>query len=113
MRMKNRVITCLTIICSIAFIHSGYAQESLKEEDFFRIARVSMPEGVLLEVGGLKVLPNGDLGISTRRGDVYIAENPTSPRPFFRKFASDFMRFLDWNIRTAPSIAPSAESLLN
>ncbi len=64
------------------------AQESPKEEDFFKMARVSAPEGIVLEVGGLAVLPNGDLGVSTRRGDVYIVENPTSRRPYFRKFAS-------------------------
>src|SRR5687767_14813317 len=64
------------------------AQESPKEEDYFRIVRMSVPENVMLEVGGLALLPNGDLGISTRRGDVYIVENPTSPRPFYRKFAS-------------------------
>ncbi|MCC9167002.1 hypothetical protein LN893_09100 [Pontibacter sp. XAAS-A31] len=64
------------------------AQESPMEEDFFKIMRVSSPEGTLLEVGGLTVLPNGDLGISTRRGDIFIVENPTSARPFFRKFAS-------------------------
>lgn len=64
------------------------AQESPKEEDFFRIARISSPEGTILEVGGLTVLPNGDLGIATRRGDVFIVENPTSTKPYFRKFAS-------------------------
>lgn len=64
------------------------AQESPKEEDFFRIMKVSSPEGTLLEVGGLTVLPNGDLGISTRRGDIFIVENPTSTKPFFKKFAS-------------------------
>jgi cytochrome c551/c552 len=64
------------------------AQESPMEEDFFKIMRISSPEGTLLEVGGLTVLPNGDLGVSTRRGDIFIVENPTSARPFFRKFAS-------------------------
>jgi cytochrome c551/c552/glucose/arabinose dehydrogenase len=64
------------------------------EEDFFRIMRVSAPEGVILEVGGLAVLPNGDLGVSTRRGDVYIIENPTSQRPHFRRFASGLHEIL-------------------
>ncbi|AHM63459.1 cytochrome c class I [Flammeovirgaceae bacterium 311] len=64
------------------------AQESPKEEDFYRIVKISAPEGTLLEVGGLAVLPNGDLGVTTRRGDVFIVENPTSARPHFRKFAS-------------------------
>ncbi len=58
------------------------------EEDFFRIMKVSSPEGTLLEVGGLAVLPNGDLGVATRRGDVFLIENPTSSKPYFRRFAS-------------------------
>lgn len=64
------------------------AQETPKEEDFFKIMKLATPEGIILEVGGLVTLPNGDLGISTRRGDIFIVENPTSSRPYFRKFAS-------------------------
>ena len=70
------------------------AQEAAKEEDFFRIAKVSVPENVLLEVGGLITLPNGDLGISTRRGDVFIVQNPTGARPFYRKFATGLHEIL-------------------
>jgi cytochrome c551/c552 len=73
---------------------SAQAQESPKEEDFFKIMRVSAPEGTILEVGGLTMLPNGDLGVSTRRGDVFIVENPTSRRPYFRKFASGLHEIL-------------------
>lgn len=64
------------------------AQESPKEEDFFKIRNIRTPEGVLLEVGGLATLPNGDLGVATRRGEVYIIENPTGSTPFFRHFAT-------------------------
>lgn len=62
--------------------------ESAKEEDYFKIMRLPAPEGVILEVGGLCTLPNGDLGVTTRRGDVFIVENPGSQHPFFRKFAT-------------------------
>lgn len=70
------------------------AQESPKEEDFFKILRVVAPEGTLLEVGGLTTLPNGNLGIATRRGDVWIVENPTTRKPYFRKFASGLHEIL-------------------
>lgn len=70
------------------------AQETPKEEDFYKIMKVRMPEGPVLEVGGLVTLPNGDLGISTRRGDVFIVENPTSNRPYFRKFATGLHEIL-------------------
>ena len=76
------------LLAALALPAAVWAQESPKEEDFFRITKVSAPEGTLLEVGGIAMLPNGNLGIATRRGDSYIVENPTSKRPFFRKFAS-------------------------
>ncbi|WP_025764740.1 c-type cytochrome [Dyadobacter tibetensis] len=64
------------------------AQESPKEEDFYKIVTPPIPEGIILEVGGLITLPNGSLAISTRRGEVWIVDNPTSSRPHFKKFAS-------------------------
>jgi len=85
-RLAGPVGGLLTAVCLMTT--SVRAQESPKEEDFFKIMKVTAPEGTLLEVGGLTVLPNGDLGISTRRGDIFIVENPTSRKPYFRKFAS-------------------------
>lgn len=83
--MKNILLYILLIT---GLVSTGYAQETPKEEDFFKILKVRSPEGTLLEVGGLTVMPNGDLGVSTRRGDIYIVENPDGPKPYFRKFAS-------------------------
>ena len=79
------------IFCCFAIFSlpsSLFAQEAAKEEDFFKINKMRSPEGTLLEVGGLCTLPNGDLAVTTRRGDVFIVENPTSAKPYFRKFAS-------------------------
>lgn len=64
------------------------------ESDYYKIARIPAPEGLVLEVGGLALLPNGDVAVSTRRGDVYIIENPSSSRPNFRKFASGLHEIL-------------------
>ena len=82
---KYFLLSILFSFCICTFLH---AQESAKEEDFFKILKVSSPEGTLLEVGGLCTLPNGDLAVTTRRGDIFIVENPTSAKPYFRKFAS-------------------------
>ena len=94
--MKNinklyRAVLLSAIMFSGSF---AFAQETPKEEDFFKIMKVATPEGIILEVGGLVNLPNGDLGISTRRGDVFIVENPTSSRPYFKKFASGLHEIL-------------------
>lgn len=84
--MKNHTQICFLIGLFLAF--TGMAQESPMEEDYFRIKKVTPPEGTLLEVGGLTTLPNGNIALCTRRGEVYIVENPGSNRPYFRKFAS-------------------------
>jgi cytochrome c551/c552 len=86
MKVFRRITTI--VFFAVAAQHASYAQESAKEEDYFKILRIPTPEGLVLEVGGLAVLPNGDLGVTTRRGDVFIVENPISATPFFRKFAS-------------------------
>jgi cytochrome c551/c552 len=97
--MKNRGTHLFYSILLAAGLVAGAcievkAQESPMEEDFFKIMKVSAPEGTLLEVGGLVTLPNGDLGVATRRGDVFIIENPTSTKPYFRKFASGLHELL-------------------
>ncbi|WP_375448380.1 c-type cytochrome [uncultured Fibrella sp.] len=86
--------TILTICLALATLKAARAQESPKEDDFFKILKVSAPEGTLLEVGGLTTLPNGDLGVATRRGEVWIVENPASRKPYFRKFASGLHEIL-------------------
>ena len=84
----------LTTLFAVVTLLTVRAQESPKEEDFYKILKVTAPEGTLLEVGGLTVLPDGNLGVATRRGDVWIVENPTSRKPFFRKFASGLHEIL-------------------
>ena len=61
-----------------------------KEEDYYRIATVPVPEGILLEVGGVATLPDGRMAVATRRGDVYLIENPNgvNGEPKFTLFAS-------------------------
>lgn len=86
---KRYLTVALLAVAMIGFDVKGWSQaESAKEEDYFKIMRVPAPEGVILEVGGLCTLPNGDLAATTRRGDVFIVENPSSLHPFFRKFAT-------------------------
>ncbi|MBC7745374.1 MAG: hypothetical protein H7096_09755, partial [Flavobacterium sp.] len=85
----KHILVFLGISMLIGLSVNAFAQaESPKEDDYFKIMRLPAPVGLILEVGGLCTLPNGDLGVTTRRGDIFIVENPTSPRPFFRKFAS-------------------------
>jgi cytochrome c551/c552 len=91
-RKASRWVLPFMMACVSAQV--SFAQETPKEEDYSRILKMSAPEGTILEVGGLAVLPNGDLGVATRRGDIFIVENATSRRPYFRKFASGLHEIL-------------------
>ncbi len=76
---------------------SVQAQESPKEEDFYKIATIPVPEGILLEVGGVTTMPNGDVAVSTRRGDVWVVKNPymiNGAYPSFTRFASGLHEIL-------------------
>ncbi len=83
-----------TAVFFFAAVYGLMAQDTPKESDYFEIKRVRTPEGIVLEVGGLVTLPDGNLAISTRRGEVYIVENPTSPNPYFRHFATGLHEIL-------------------
>ncbi|WP_343523258.1 c-type cytochrome [Pedobacter sp.] len=84
--MRNTCKKLAILALSFSFT-TVFAQETPKEEDFFKINKVRVPEGPILEVGGLITLPNGDLALSTRRGEVFIVENPTTTKPYWRRFA--------------------------
>lgn len=93
--MKNYTINKFTkVFCFIAFItvlQVSFAQKVPTEEDYFRIIKVPTPEGVKVEGGGVVTLPDGSLAVCTRRGDVWIIENPTmanGTKAVFKKFAS-------------------------
>jgi cytochrome c551/c552 len=76
------------LVVLMAFVQLTFAQT---EDDYYRITTVPTPEGVQLEGGGVLSLPDGTIAVCTRRGDVWIIENPTmenGTRATFKKFAS-------------------------
>ncbi len=64
------------------------AEKPATEDDFYQMQTIRPPEGVLLEVGGMAMLPDGRLAVCTRRGDIWLVENPAGERPWFKLFAS-------------------------
>lgn len=49
----------------------------VSEGDYYRIVSLPVPEDVKMGVGGLAPLPGGQLAVSTRRGNVWLIENPS------------------------------------
>ena len=82
----------LSLLVLFATISADAAEPKLPtESDYYRIFKLPIPAGVVLEVGGLELLPDGKLAASSRRGDIYTITNPFSNAPSeinFQKFAS-------------------------
>lgn len=58
-----------------------------KESEYFKIETVPIPEDVILEVGGLALTDNDQLGVSTRRGEVWMIDNPYGKKPKYSRYA--------------------------
>ena len=82
------------LICLSIFINKNtFSQKSkpASEADFYQIRTIPIQEGIELEVGGVATMPDGRVAVSTRRGDIWIIENPYmegSTAPSYTKFAS-------------------------
>jgi azurin len=90
--MKN--ISILLHIVSLLFIQpisKAQNSKSATEADFYILKTLPIPENAILEVGGIATLPDGRIGVSTRRGEIWVVENAymqDGTQPYYRLFAS-------------------------
>ena len=56
------------------------------ENDFYRMVPIEVPKEVLLEAGGVELLPSGQLAVCTRRGEIWLVDKPFSETPGEAKF---------------------------
>jgi len=94
----------LISFCALAlFAASGLAaSQAERESKFYRIETLPTPPGVTLEAGAMQVMPNGQLGISTRLGDIYMIDGAFETPPSnvkYRKFASGLHEVLGLTTR--------------
>ncbi|MDX1639233.1 MAG: hypothetical protein R3281_14805 [Balneolaceae bacterium] len=69
---------------------SANSEHTATQQDYYQLVTLPTPDDVILEVGGLAMLPNGKLAASTRRGEVWIIGNPEMKNghpPYYTKFA--------------------------
>jgi azurin/glucose/arabinose dehydrogenase len=73
-------IVCILLLLSPSISEaqrkSNITIQAQKEERFYTIKTLPIPENIALEVGGMAFLPNDKLAVSTRHGEVWIISNP-------------------------------------
>ena len=86
---RCRLFICALLPC-IPFAGAEETPLPRSTDYYYQITPLPVPDDIELEVGGLAALPNGKLGVVTRRGDLYIVENPADEAvdPHFSLFAS-------------------------
>ena len=88
--MQSLKIFCLFFILGLACAATAQTGKALTEKDYFFLKTVAIPEDIKLEVGGLAPMADGRLAVSTRRGQIWIIENPymlNGTQPHYRLFA--------------------------
>lgn len=90
---KAYIILC----CLMAISAFGQKKNAPQESDFYEIKTLPIPKEIYLEVGGLATMPDGRLAVSTRRGEIWILENPyqqENHQVSYHRFASGMHEIL-------------------
>jgi azurin len=88
MQNINKIVFLGLFLClsqlSIAQISNDIQK---RESEYYKIVTVPIPKDIILEVGGLSLTNDDKLGVSTRRGEVWLIDKPYSQNPTYKRYA--------------------------
>lgn len=76
--MNHKHIPLTLLLTGLLFSSRAVAQT---EDDYYRMIRFNIPPHINLEAGGIELMPDGKLAVSTRRGDIYLLDKPFADPP--------------------------------
>ncbi|MBT5915905.1 MAG: hypothetical protein HOH60_06090 [Opitutae bacterium] len=88
--MKNLTFSLLSFVCVAAIMHADDPSDTLPvESDYYPITTIPLPEGEVIEVSGIDILPGNKVAIASRRGDIFVGEDifGEEPNPKWTLFA--------------------------
>jgi hypothetical protein len=85
--IKNSLLTAI-LFSTVQFVNAQSLAEIIKKESvYYKIVDVPIPQHIKLEVGGLALTDDDKLGVSTRRGEVWVIDKPYSLTPSYNRYA--------------------------
>ena len=73
----NQFLKTICLMLILISSRSLFAEEKPPtEDDYYRISTFTLPEGEVLEAAGFQLLPDGKMAVCTRRGEIWLIENP-------------------------------------
>jgi glucose/arabinose dehydrogenase len=87
-KQVSLVTSAATILIMAVFcvFSSRAADLSARENEYYKMITIPVPDGLVTEAGALQWMPDGQLAISTRRGEIYFLDNVLSDPPANVKF---------------------------
>lgn len=64
----------LAVVLSVLIAPVAAAEPS--EADYYPIRTFTIPEGEVIEPSGFQVMPDGRMAVCSRRGEIWLIENP-------------------------------------
>ncbi len=87
MMMTRLVVALLALFPLVGSLRA----DDPTEVDYYRIISLPIPQEIVLEAGGIEILRDNQLAVSTRRGDIYLIDgafNEPSDKVTYKKWAS-------------------------
>jgi glucose/arabinose dehydrogenase len=85
MRTMKYGLWCLLLLAAAAPVLGQ--SKSDPEEAYYRLLSFPMNEQIVLEAGALEMMPDGKLAVATRRGDIYLVDQPLTDDPQSANFS--------------------------
>ncbi|MBO9572629.1 MAG: hypothetical protein J7497_10550, partial [Chitinophagaceae bacterium] len=101
--MKKNILVLACSLFSVTMFAQNNPNDTArtqKEEDYYHIFTLPIPEHVKLEVGGMTFLPDDRLAVCTRRGEIWTISNPymkNDAAPRYQLFAEGLHEALGLN----------------
>ena len=74
-----KIIYLLFIFACLKIYSRGQNPEA--ESEHYPITEIPIPSDIVLEVGGIEILPDNKIAVSSRRGDIYVVEGAYTEDP--------------------------------
>lgn len=82
-------------IIRLAILMLPLSLAAQQQSDYYRTETYELPKGVNFEASGLAILADGKLAVALRKGEVWVAQNPSNvKKPDFTLFASGLHEIL-------------------
>ena len=76
---KALLLSSALFFRGVQFAAAQLPDNVVKEEaEYYKIIDVPIPDDIILEVGGLALTDDNKLGVSTRRGEVWLIDQPNT-----------------------------------